>query len=427
MAFIDYADKVITGGKEQKATDDASNAIRAFGDLDLPRFQELDPEQYKWLADFDPTLVDAGADIDPRLADFIAQQDSNMNNVSVDPRLKDQQMATMSALDDIINSGGMTLSDRAAMNEIQGQVGAEDRGRREAIKQNMAMRGMGGSGMELLQMLDSGQAATDRSSQAGMDTAAMAQQRALDAILAQGSMAGNIRGQDFGEQSQIAQAQDAINQFNASNQNAMNQYNAGTQNNMAMYNRDTGLNAQMYNADAQNTAGMYNNQGRQGLSNANVDNTNNAQMHNRFTIPQQQYENAYNKASGESGAHTSKSQLQDKQANRRVEGFKSGVSSTMQGIAASDERVKHDIGEIEKADVIEFFKAINPKSYHYNDPEHPAQAPGERLGFMLQDVENTKLGQRLIQRDRNGFMMYDRDNLQGIVMAGLSILAKEVA
>jgi hypothetical protein len=88
--------------------------------------------------------------------------------------------------------------------------------------------------------------------------------------------------------------------------------------------------------------------------------------------------------------------------------------------AMSDERVKHDIQEISREDVNEFLSAIKPKSYKYNEPESAGQAEGDRIGFVLQDVQNTKLGKKLTRTTADGKLYYDRDNLNGIILAALA-------
>jgi len=50
-----------------------------------------------------------------------------------------------------------------------------------------------------------------------LDVSAQAQSRALQALMQGGQLGGQIRQQDFGEQSEKAQAQDAINRFNTAN------------------------------------------------------------------------------------------------------------------------------------------------------------------------------------------------------------------
>lgn len=351
MAFGQWVDEIASGGGQRKSENNAKKAVRDWSRLEVPEFEDFNPDMYDYVGDFQATTVDPGddtqyQDIDARLADFASVDRSEMGDISVDPRLKDAQMGSLAALDDIIAGGGMNLSDQANLAELQGSVSAEDRGRREAIMQGMAQRGMGGSGMELLQKLDSAQAATDRASQGGLDIAAMAQQRALDAIMNQGQLSGQMRGQDFGEQAQIAQAQDAIAQFNAQNQNVMNQYNTGSQNQMAQfnaqnqmandqYNRNTNLGAQQFNANSMNQAGMYNNQALQNNQNLNTATRNEAQMHNKFTAPQQQFQNEATKAQGRSGARMGVSDVNMQQAKEAREWKKQedqNAQSVMGGI-----------------------------------------------------------------------------------------------
>lgn len=221
-------------------------SLRDIENIPLPELERIAYENPEWLEN----LVAS------------KQQDSQLQNISTDPRLKNQQMAAMSALDEIVQGGGMTAADEANLSMIQNQAATADRGRREAIMQNMDQRGMGGSGMELLNQLQSSQAATNRQAQGGLDVAAMAQQRALDSMLNQGQMAGQMRAQDFGEQSRIAQAQDVINQFNTTNQMRANEFNTA---------------------------------GRQDTANMGVNTRNQATQYNS-QIPQQDYTNQMNKA-----------------------------------------------------------------------------------------------------------------------------------
>ena len=204
--------------------------------------QELELENPRWLED----LVYQG------------QGDTNLNNISIDPRLADTQMDSLAALQDVVDSGGMNAQDEANLSRIQSQSATADRGRRDAIKQSMAQRGMGGSGMELLQQLQSNQAATDRQAQGGLDVAGMAQDRALSAMMQGGQLAGNIRGQEFDEQKAVFSAQDAIDKFNTGNQFGADRYNIG---------------------------------GRQNIADQSVQNRNTANTYNTQTLPQQNWQN----------------------------------------------------------------------------------------------------------------------------------------
>lgn len=155
---------------------------------------------------------------------------SEMTNISIDPRLQTAQMNALDTLSKIGSSGGMTDIERAQLNAVHRETDQQDQARQQAILQNMAERGMGGSGVELAARLSSSQHAADRASQEGDRTAAEAQQRALQAIAQSGSLGSQMQGQQFGEKSQVAQAQDAIARFNNQNSQEVARRNIERQN-----------------------------------------------------------------------------------------------------------------------------------------------------------------------------------------------------
>jgi hypothetical protein len=309
---------------EDAAAQDYLNQILAqYEGMNAPTIGPM--QKYEMQPGMKAETIAAGPDLQARLieAQEAAATDmgpSAMEGIALDPALRQQQMASMAALQDIANSGGLTSKDKANLSRIETDNATADRGRREAIRQNMAARGMGGSGMDLLAQLQSSQAATDRAAQQGLDVAGMAEQRALDAIMQSGNLAGNLRGQDYSEASQKAKAQDAIAQFNAANKNQFAQYNAGqrsaanqfnAQNQMQMdrYNRDNSMQAQQFNAGAKNQFNQF----RQGMANQNTD----IQNRNAVDLPQQRFQNQMSIAQGKAGAYgqgMQNEQLKSKQA-----------------------------------------------------------------------------------------------------------------
>lgn len=104
----------------------------------------------------------------------------------------------------------------------------------------------------------------------------------------------------------------------------------------------------------------------------------------------------------------------------------SGILGSVIGGAASvlsDKREKRNIGNISDSDLDEFLKSVKPKTFEYKE-DKPGAAPGQRIGFMMQDVEDTKLGKKMSRQGPNGEKMYDKDNLNGIILAGLARQAK---
>lgn len=94
-------------------------------------------------------------------------------------------------------------------------------------------------------------------------------------------------------------------------------------------------------------------------------------------------------------------------------------------VMASDKKEKKKIGNISDSEIDEFLSAIKPKTFEYKDDSRPGTAPGERIGFMLQDVQGTKLGDAITRKGPQGQLMYDKDNLNGIILAALSRDAKK--
>lgn len=98
--------------------------------------------------------------------------------------------------------------------------------------------------------------------------------------------------------------------------------------------------------------------------------------------------------------------------------------ATLGAAAMSDEREKKKIGRISDDELDEFLSAVEPKTYEYKS-DKPGTAPGKRVGFMMQDVQGTKLGDEMTRKGPAGEIMYDRDNLNGIILAALARDAKK--
>lgn len=216
-----------------------------------------------------------GESLTPAEMESVQVNGSAFSDISTDPRLKQSQLDALSSLQGISNSGGMQLQDQANLQKLMGQAASSDKGRRDAIMQNMQERGMGGSGNELAAKLASAQDASMQQNQAATDTAATAQQRALQAIMQGGQLAGDIRGQDLSQEQAKAQALDAINKFNASNSQQANQVNNQNQMQANEYNANRGnqvldQNVSIGNQEQTYNKGLYQNQFNNSLQKANA-------------------------------------------------------------------------------------------------------------------------------------------------------------
>ena len=160
---------------------------------------------------------------------------SKMEDISVDPRLRNAQLQSLEKLQQI-GSGQLTAEDKAALAKLQRQTSRDAQARDASILQNMQERGIGGSGAELAARLSANQAASNREAQGGLDIQGQAAQRALQAISQAGAHGGSMERQQFGEQSQIANAADAIARYNAMNQQQILGQNIGARNQAKQYN-----------------------------------------------------------------------------------------------------------------------------------------------------------------------------------------------
>lgn len=314
-----------TNKSDKKAKKAMEAAVAQYENLVPPEIGDYNPDIYQWQGDLSAENIDAGKGIG------FEDIGNAMDGISLDPQLRDKQLASMGALDDIISGGGLSAIDKANLSRIQSEASQADKGRRDAIKQNMQARGMGGSGMELLAQLQSSQAATDRQAQQGLDVAGAAQMRALEAIMQQGNMAGNLRTQDYGEQADKAQAANAIAQFNASNKL-----------DAAQFNKQNEMGAKEFNANANNNAMQQNWSGKQGMANSNVDLTNQAQMQNKINKPQQQFDNNMAVASGKANAYTGQQNYYQQQGAQKAKQIgdliNSGTSAVSSYYANKDKK-----------------------------------------------------------------------------------------
>lgn len=203
---------------------------------------------------------------------------SQAAQVKANPALVQAQQQALNGLQQQATTG-MTSADKSRLNSMQQQINTANQGQQQAVLQNFAQRGLGGSGNELLAKLSNSQNAANQANQSGLNIAGQAQQNALSALSNSGNLAGQMNSQQYGQQQQAAQAADELNRFNVGNQ----------------------VNQQSRNVANQNSAQQYNLQNNQNLSNANTQQYNNS-LNQQKTGEQQMYQDQLQKAQGLSGA-----------------------------------------------------------------------------------------------------------------------------
>lgn len=171
----------------------------------------------------------------PELEQQIDVGISKVSQIQEDPSLRNAQMGALQMLQQRAQTG-LNPEDRAAYNEIRGQIAADAQGRLGAIQQARAARGAADDGFSLAAELSAAQNATNQQAAAGDRIAAQASQAALQAALNSGQLAGQMRGQDFDIANTKASAADQFKMFDTQNSIARQARNVASQNQGQMYN-----------------------------------------------------------------------------------------------------------------------------------------------------------------------------------------------
>lgn len=296
----------LIGQNQASEQRDAANrarqqALAQFANIELPSVekQQLMLQQYHLTGQ-----------MTPELEMLIQQNPTAMENISVDPRLRFQQMSALESMSGLAE-GKLNPADQAAFEMARRNSAAESNAKDNQILQNMQQRGQGGSGAELMARLQSNQSGADRLQQADLEQAKAMQNARMAALTQQANMSGQLRTQDYGEQSNLAKAKDLINQFNTQNSQAVQQRNVGTKNQTQLQNLQ----------NSQNNANM------------NTDLKNKQQISNKGLL-QQQYQNQMQLAGAKAGQYQNQAQVNDNQAAQTA-GMWAGVGQGVgSGVAA---------------------------------------------------------------------------------------------
>lgn len=295
--------------------------------IPLPILKEYYPEVYKVVAS-----------INPELETSVNLGSSKLEAISQDPRLKQAQMSALTKLMDISENNGEDAQFKSQINKLQNTVNSNLKGNSDAITQNMATRGMSGGMSELVSKQLAAQNASNQQSQMGLDIQAQAQQRALQALMNQSSMANQMDQTGFNQQATVANAQDAISKFNAQNQQNVLSRNTATKNN-----------SQQWNA-----------QNQQNVSNQNVGASNQAQLYN-LGLAQQQYDNELKKKGLVNQGYQSMANSASQQAQQQNQ-LVGNISSAVAQYAAANKTNNTTSSNTNKMDKIPKY---NPETGRY--------------------------------------------------------------
>lgn len=189
----------------------------------------------------------------PELEQDLSDSFAEVKIIKENPELRQSQLQALSQMKERAQVG-LSAEDRAGLNQVRNEVQRDSEAKRQQIMQQMAARGQGGSGAELMMQLQAAQGASDQAA-AGSDTLmAQAQQRALQALAQSADMASGIRSQDLNVETNNNAAINERNRFLAQNSigrqtSNVNRLNAAQQSNLTEQQRIKDMNTAMTNEE----------------------------------------------------------------------------------------------------------------------------------------------------------------------------------
>lgn len=221
-----------SGSSGSQASDQLAAAAKQYSDLSPPKLTPLQVAYAKY------------SGVGP----------SELGGVKLNPEYVKTQDEQLGALRNLANRGGHDAASDAELAQIQAKANTNAKGQQGAIMQNMAARGQGGSGASLLAQLSNSQNQTNNQSLQDLGVRGQNEQTALAARMGAGQLGSQMQQNDYNQQAAKAQANDAINRFNAQNNAQMSLSNAQMNNAGQQYN--TGLQQTGYQNQFNKAAGI---------------------------------------------------------------------------------------------------------------------------------------------------------------------------
>lgn len=394
--------KVAEGGDKNKDDRLVAEAMAILESVKVPTQSEM---QYRL-----QRAVEVG-ELDPIQAQQILADPNMWDKVQAPPETKAAQYKVMERLGQIAEAGGLDAQARARLERIAAEEGMQERGAREAIMQQAAQQGRAGGGLDLAQRLIAQQGSAGRRSMRDTEVAAEAERRALEALMAQGQMAGQIRGQEVGEQERQAAARQAIQQFNVANMLGQQEANIGRR--------------MVAQADKIQEA--------RDVRDMNLQTAQTEQMR-KADLPAQQFGMQMQKATPQADikvkqasdwkatsiadANRASQEAQQAAANKTTKRntMLSTAGSVIGALAMfSDEKMKEDARPVDKMDVDDFLSNLTGYKYKYKGDD------AEKMGVMAQDLEQTPSGAEMVLDTPAGKMVDTAELLNGLLATNINL------
>lgn len=188
-------------------------------------------ERQAWISeaeDYLPSADDLWVEYEEE-GDVAGPEASELAGARADEGAISIQRDALRQLQDVADDG-LTEADRSRMAIARESIGRDVRAGREADQQMLAQRGMSGSGQAVAALMGGQQGGASALSQADSQMQIEAQRRALQAMQAQGSLSGQMRGQSFDEEATRRGAADDFARYQTDYQRARNERNTGHRN-----------------------------------------------------------------------------------------------------------------------------------------------------------------------------------------------------
>jgi hypothetical protein len=271
---------LLTGGSNENAQGDLAAALQNVENVQTPDTAQLQLSplaQYTDTGDLQAALANA-AQAGPSAYDS--------ENISSVPMATMQQALAQEG--EIANAQGMTPQEKASIAQAEETVNENTAGQRGAIAQSFA--GMGVPQSLISAALQNGTAGQEAEQlyQNALQAQGQAANQGITALQNEGTLAGQMYGQQAGQANTVAAAQNALNQFNAANTQQTN----------------------LANQANQQAANTYNTQNAQNIANQNVAGQQTVQEQNQVNAPQEAAQLALEKSGQEVGVGESQANQQ---------------------------------------------------------------------------------------------------------------------
>lgn len=233
----------------------------------------------------------------PEIEKAVDQGVSKVAEIQEDPRFKKAQMEALSAIQERGRTG-FTPEEAMQLRKERATAERSAEAKRQQVLAGLRARGALDSGAGVAAQLQSADELAAQQAEASDRMSAMAGQRALQAMMQGGQLAGGIRGQEFDIARTKAGSEEEMQRFNIANRMAQEQRR------VAMENQ-----ARQYNLGQQ-----------QAIMNMNIQQQN-AELMRQRQAQQEMYNNQVRLAALRSNAYTGQAQQLQQQAAQTQQGF----------------------------------------------------------------------------------------------------------